>query len=54
MERMPCCIDGHIGGHLAVVADLYLRHINDRTVIVCKEIFAYFDVGAVVTVKTAD
>ena len=51
MERMSCRIDGYIWSHLAIVADLYLRHIDDRAVIVCKEVFPYFDMGAVITIE---
>ena len=51
MNRMAGCVDGYIGGHLAVVADLYLCHIQDRAVVVGKEVFSHFDVGSVITVK---
>ena len=54
MDRMSRCIDRHIGGHLAVVAYLYLCNINDRTVIIGEKVFAHFYMTSVITVKRAD
>lgn len=51
VNRMSCRIDGYVGRHLAVIAYFYFGHIDNRTVIIGKEIFTYLDVGTVVTIK---
>ena len=40
MHRMAGCVDGYIGGKLAVVADGHFGHIQNRTVVVGEEPFA--------------
>ena len=44
-------VDGHVGGHLAVVADRHFRHVYDGAVIVGEEVLSHFDVGAVIAVE---
>ena len=51
MERMTGRVDSHVGGHLAVVADGYFRHVYDGAVIVGEEVLSCFDMGAVIAVE---
>ena len=51
MNRVPGSVDRYVWRHLAVVTNLYFCNVYDRTVIVCKEVFPDFDVGAVITVE---
>ena len=44
-------IDGHVGGHLAVIPDLHLRHVDDGAVVVGEKVFPNLDVEAVIAVK---
>ena len=43
-DGAQCC-------HLAVISDRYLRHIEDRTVVVCKKVFAHLNVSAIIAIK---
>ena len=51
VNRVTGSIDGNIGRHLAVISDRYLRHIEDRTVVVCKKVFAHLNVSAIIAIK---
>ena len=48
---MSRCIDGHIRRNLHIASDHNLRHIQDRQIIVGKEVFPNLNIAAVVTVK---
>ena len=43
VDWMSCRIYRHIWCHLTVITDFYLCHIYNCTVIICKEIFTYFN-----------
>ena len=51
MNWMASCVDCDIWCHLAVVTNLDLCNIQKSAIIVGKEIFADFDVAAVVAIK---
>ena len=51
MHRMACRIDGNIGRDLAVVSNNDFCHINNRAVVIHKQVFSHFNVASIVTVK---
>ena len=51
MNRMSCCINGNIRSKLAVITHLYLCHIQDRAVVICKKVLSNFNIKSIITVK---
>ena len=51
MYRVSGCVYSHIRSHLTVNANFYFCHIENRTVVVGKEIFAHLNVISIVTVE---
>ena len=48
---MTCCINSYIWRKLTVIADSYLCHIQNRTVIICKKILTSLNIFSIVAVK---
>ena len=48
---MACRVNGHIRGHLTVVTDGHLSHIDNGAVIIGKKILSHPDMRTIVTVK---
>lgn len=49
--RMPCGIEAAIWRNENVVAEFYLRAVQNYAIVVCKEVFAHLDIIAVIAPK---